>query len=137
MPANPQDQILSIVALINALGVVIVAVIHAFRVPYRESAVRGRNESRAHGLARWVNNDPTAHAQTHRRRQSPRNGAAGRSKTVSVPNARPWVTGGVIANAPTSLEATRQQRASDEGRLAPASCMFHLGGLYRVLGGGV
>jgi len=38
MPANPQDQILSIVALINALGVVIVAVIHAFRVPYRESA---------------------------------------------------------------------------------------------------
>jgi len=36
MPANPQDQILSIVALINALGVVIVAVIHAFRVPYRE-----------------------------------------------------------------------------------------------------
>jgi len=40
MPANPQDQILSIVALINALGVVIVAVIHAFRVPYRESAVK-------------------------------------------------------------------------------------------------
>jgi len=42
MPANPQDQILSIVALINALGVVIVAVIHAFRVPYRESGQRGR-----------------------------------------------------------------------------------------------
>lgn len=34
------DQLLAVVALINAVGVVVTAIIHAMRVPYRESAAK-------------------------------------------------------------------------------------------------
>jgi len=78
------------VALINALGVVIVAVIHAFRVPYRESAVKeavAANEAGLTASPGWVNNDPTAHTRTDAASHLGANGGA--FKTRECPERSP------------------------------------------------